>query len=71
MGMAGEVLRTQKLCLRASSQAIVESKALRYNFSFGNSLSKQLQNSMKVNGSYLTKIIRSFTCLASFNKTNN
>ncbi len=31
-------------------------KALGYNFSFGKSLSKQLQNLMKVNKSSLTKI---------------
>jgi len=32
-----------------------ESKALRYNFSFGNSLSKRLRNLKKVNESSLTK----------------
>jgi len=61
---------------------ICDAKALRYNFSFGNFLSKRLQNLMKVNESSLTKIITSltsfckffnqfFTSLLSFNKTNN
>jgi len=36
-------------------------KALRYNFSFGNSLSKQLWNLTKVNTSSLTKLIPSLT----------
>jgi len=36
-------------------------KALHYNFSFGNSLSKLLQNLMKVIELSLTKIITSFT----------
>jgi hypothetical protein len=45
---------------------LVGSKALRYNFSFDNSLSKQLLNLMKVIESSLTKIITSFTCLCEF-----
>jgi len=36
-------------------------KAQRYNFSFGNSLLKQLWNLIKVIESGLTKIITSFT----------
>jgi len=45
---------------------MVASKALRYNFSFGNSLSKQLQNLTKVNKSCLAKIITSFTSFCEF-----
>ncbi len=44
----------------------VSSKALCYNFSFGNSLSKQLRNLTNVNKSSLTKIKTSFTSLCEF-----
>jgi len=45
---------------------LLYTKALRYNFSFGNSLSKRLRNLMKVNKLRLAKIITSSTSFCKF-----
>ncbi len=48
------------------STIVVSRALLHYNFSFSNSLSKQLRNLMKVNKSSLTKIITSFPSFHQF-----